>query len=145
MKAMFTLYGTVIARARKPYRRGFLFPHKNSYFGAISVTERSSTAPISKVVSHVSDWCSYYPADSCSCRQEKLSGEYSQSLLLFLNFTTIIVNSIKKNVIWNWIKYKQCIDPGSRIEATSRGFRCSEASLHQLWAAENLPSSVKHY
>ena len=92
MKAMFISYGIAIARARKPYQIGFLFADNNSYFGAITVTERSSIAPISKVVSRVSDRCSYYPADSCSCRQEKLFGEHSLGLLLFLNFTSIIVH-----------------------------------------------------
>ena len=33
---------------------------KNGCGGAISVTERSCAAPISKVVSHISDSCSHY-------------------------------------------------------------------------------------
>ena len=44
-----------LARARKSYQIGLLFTHKNSDFGAISVTERSCAAPISKVESHISD------------------------------------------------------------------------------------------
>ena len=47
---------------------GLLFSHKNSDCGAISVTERSCTAPISKEESHISGRCSF------SCRHEKLSG-----------------------------------------------------------------------
>ena len=39
---------------------GLLFPHKNGDFGAISETERSRAAPISKVKSHISDRCSCY-------------------------------------------------------------------------------------
>ena len=54
--------------ARKPDGIGLLFTHKNGDFGAISVTERSCTAPISKVESHISGRCSF------SCRHEKLSG-----------------------------------------------------------------------
>ena len=52
---MFTLYRTAIAPARKPYRMGRLFTHKNRDFGAISVTERSCDAQISKVRLHISD------------------------------------------------------------------------------------------
>ena len=47
------------APARKPYRIGILFTQKNGDFGAISVTERSWAAPISKVESHISDSCSH--------------------------------------------------------------------------------------
>ena len=39
---------------------GLLFTHKNGYFGAISVTERSCNSPVSQVESHtISDTCSY--------------------------------------------------------------------------------------
>ena len=41
--------------AGSPPRIGLLFTHKNDDFGAISVTERSSAAPFSKVESHISD------------------------------------------------------------------------------------------
>ena len=44
IKAMFTLYRIVFALTRK----GFLFTHKNGDFGAISVTEQSCAAPISR-------------------------------------------------------------------------------------------------
>ena len=100
--AMFIWYGIAIARARKPYQIGFLFADNNSYFGAITVTERSSTAPISKVVSRVSDWCSSYPADSCSCRQEKLSVQHNVGLQLFFKLYHYIstLNSIKKAMYW---------------------------------------------
>ena len=37
-----------------------LFTHKNGDFGAVSVTERSCAAPISKLESRISDRCSYY-------------------------------------------------------------------------------------
>ena len=40
---------------RKRYRIGLLFAHKNGDFGAISVTERSCAALISKVESDISD------------------------------------------------------------------------------------------
>ena len=46
--------------------------HKNGDFGAISATERSCAAPISKAESHVSDRCSYYTRH-LSYRHEKLS------------------------------------------------------------------------
>ena len=55
---MFTLYWIAFAPARNPNRIGPLFTYKNSDFGAISVTEQSRTALISKVVSHISDRCS---------------------------------------------------------------------------------------
>ena len=42
---------------RKPYRIGLLFTHKNGDLGALSVTERSCAAPISKVESHISERC----------------------------------------------------------------------------------------
>ena len=51
--AMFSQYRMAIALARKPYRIGLVFrAHKNSDFGAISVTERScsSTIPLPKAV-----------------------------------------------------------------------------------------------
>jgi len=37
-----------------------LFTHKTGDFGAISVTERSCAALISKVTSHIRDGCSYF-------------------------------------------------------------------------------------
>ena len=40
------------APARKPYRIGLLFTHKNRDFGAISVTERICAASISKAEIH---------------------------------------------------------------------------------------------
>ena len=55
-----TLYRIDFAPARKPYRIGHLFAHKNGHFGAISVTERSCAAPISKVESYISERCSRY-------------------------------------------------------------------------------------
>ena len=42
---------------RKPYRIGLLFTHKNGDFGALSVTERSCAALISKVERHISERC----------------------------------------------------------------------------------------
>ena len=56
---MLTLYRMAFAPARKSCRIGLLFTH-NGDFGAISVTERSCAAPISKVKSHILDRCSYY-------------------------------------------------------------------------------------
>ena len=47
----------------KPYRIGLLFTHKNSDWGAISVTERSCATPISKVGSHISDRCWHYTGE----------------------------------------------------------------------------------
>ena len=69
IKTMFTLYRIAFVPARKPYRIGFQFTHKNGDFGAISVTEQSCPE------SHISDRCSYYtrPPDSFSFRYEKLS------------------------------------------------------------------------
>ena len=46
---MFALYRDAFTPARKLYRVGRLFTYKNGDLGAISVTERSCTAPISKV------------------------------------------------------------------------------------------------
>ena len=49
--------------ARKPFQIDLQFKHKNSDFGAISVTERSCASPILKVERHISDrfcvifWC----------------------------------------------------------------------------------------
>ena len=63
-KAMFTLYRIAFAPARKPYRIRLLFTHENGDFGAISVTERICSAPISIVERHISErfcatlWCS---------------------------------------------------------------------------------------
>ena len=53
--AMFTLCRIVFAPPRKSYRLGLLFTHKNGDFGAISVTERSCAAPISKVERDIAD------------------------------------------------------------------------------------------
>ena len=40
LKAMFTLSGRIaFLTAQKPYRMGLVFTHKDSDFGAISVTE----------------------------------------------------------------------------------------------------------
>ena len=41
--------------SRKSYPIGFLFTQKNGCGGAISVTERSWAAPISKVEPHISE------------------------------------------------------------------------------------------
>ena len=40
--------------------RASVYTHKNRDFGAISVTEGSCAASISKVESHMSDMCSYH-------------------------------------------------------------------------------------
>ena len=45
---MITLYRVAVAQVRKSYRIGLLFTRKNGDFGAISVTERSCSVPISK-------------------------------------------------------------------------------------------------
>lgn len=47
IQTMFTPYRLAFMLARKPYRIGRLFTHKNEYFGAISVTESSFAALIS--------------------------------------------------------------------------------------------------
>ena len=58
---MFTLYRIALASAPKPYRIGLIFTRvKNGNLGKISVTERSCTAPVLKVGSHMLDKCSYY-------------------------------------------------------------------------------------
>ena len=44
---MFTLYRIAFGPARKPYRLGLLFIHKNNDFGATSVAEQCCAAPIS--------------------------------------------------------------------------------------------------
>ena len=46
---IFTSYRIAFAPPRKSYRIQLLFTHKNGDFGAISVTERSCAASISKV------------------------------------------------------------------------------------------------
>ena len=67
---MFTgKYQVACVQARKPY----WIHHKNSDFGAISVTERSCIAPISEVKSHISDDV-HSIQDSLSCRHKELSG-----------------------------------------------------------------------
>ena len=48
-EAFFTLYRVAFTPAQKQYRIGLRFTNKNGDFGAISVTERSSAARISKV------------------------------------------------------------------------------------------------
>ena len=63
---MFTLYWIAFAPAPKSYWIGLRFIHKNGDFGAISVTERSCAAPISKVESCISDRCSYYTGELCT-------------------------------------------------------------------------------
>lgn len=52
---MFILYRIAFAPAPKPYRIGllYMFTHENRDFGAISATERSCYAPLSKVESHI--------------------------------------------------------------------------------------------
>ena len=51
---MSTIYRIAFAPARKPlYWTGLLFKHKNGDFGAISVTEQSVAALISKAESHI--------------------------------------------------------------------------------------------
>ena len=50
---MFTLYRITLALARKPYRVGLLFTHKNDDLDAISVTEGSCPSPISNVKRHI--------------------------------------------------------------------------------------------
>ena len=60
-KTMFTIYQIAFAQARKPYLTRLLFTYRNGDFGAISVTERSCAALISKGESHIlflSDRCS---------------------------------------------------------------------------------------
>lgn len=54
---MFTINRKAIALARNPYpyRIGILFTHRNDDFGAISATERSCAAPISRVELHLSN------------------------------------------------------------------------------------------
>ena len=49
---MFILYRSAFASPWKPYRIRLLFTHRNGCGGAISVTEQSCTAPISKAESH---------------------------------------------------------------------------------------------
>ena len=57
---MFTLYWIPFVPARKSYRTlGLLFTPNKGDFGAISVTELSCAAPISKVESYISDRCSH--------------------------------------------------------------------------------------
>ena len=53
--ALFTIYQTSFAPARKPYRIGLMFTHKNSDFSAIFVRERSCTAPTLNEDLHISD------------------------------------------------------------------------------------------
>ena len=57
VKIVFTLYrmALVPGAARKPYRIGLLFTHKNCDFGTISVTERSCAALLSIEERHISD------------------------------------------------------------------------------------------
>ena len=52
---MFTLYRIAFAPPRKSNWIGLLFIHKNRFYGAISLTEKSCAAPISKVERHLSE------------------------------------------------------------------------------------------
>ena len=47
-KTISTLYCVGLESVQKPYRIGLPFTHKNGDFGAISLTERSYVAPISR-------------------------------------------------------------------------------------------------
>ena len=53
---------------------GLLFTHKNGDVGAISVTERSCVAPISKVERHISDRVGATPEDWTHYEGSKYSG-----------------------------------------------------------------------
>ena len=64
----------------KPYRIGLPLTHKNRDFGAISVTERSYGAPISKVGSHISDRCLYYIGDLFVSTQQCIWSETHKEL-----------------------------------------------------------------
>ena len=72
MLGIFTLCRLALASARKPYWIEIVFTHKNGDFGAISITERSCTAPISKMEPHISDtfcatlWCNVNRYSHCS-------------------------------------------------------------------------------
>ena len=67
---MLTLYWMAFAPAR-PYGIGFQFAHKNGDLGAISLTVRSSAAPIKwRVTYRISV---HTVSESFSCRHEKLS------------------------------------------------------------------------
>ena len=63
MLGIFTPCRMALTSARKPYRIEIVFTHKNGDFGAISITERSCPAAISKVEPRISDkfcatlWC----------------------------------------------------------------------------------------
>ena len=59
-KTMFTRYRIAFAPPRNSCRIGLLFALKNVCSGAISVTERRCTAPISKAETHISDTHSYF-------------------------------------------------------------------------------------
>ena len=61
-EVVFTLCRAEFAPAREPYRVGLLFTRKVCDFGGISVTERSSAAPISTVEHHISDRFCVTPA-----------------------------------------------------------------------------------
>ena len=54
---LFTIYQTSFAPARKPYRIGLMFTHKNSDFSAIFVTKRSCNADLERRPSHIGYVC----------------------------------------------------------------------------------------
>ena len=70
-----SLLSEKVTPARKSYRIEHLFTLKKGDLGAISVTERSCAALVSKVKSHISDRCSYYTLHNStfSLRHEKQS------------------------------------------------------------------------
>ena len=49
-KDIFTKYRITLEQTRKPYQIGLLLKHNNDHFGTISVTERSCSALILKLV-----------------------------------------------------------------------------------------------
>ena len=68
---MFTLYRIALVPAQKQYRIELLFTHKNGDFGAISVTEGSCAAQISRVHRQILErWIGSVPHLACSRLQD---------------------------------------------------------------------------
>ena len=97
---LFTLYPIAFAPARKPYRTGVLFKHKNGDFEAISVTERSRAAPILIFEKKKNGWTAVMPrAWSAFCLKLAVKWLWSRAnKLSYINSVNSVKNISRTNV-----------------------------------------------